>query len=132
MAAQKTPALPPDTAPGGGDPPFGVPPDAEARNSAENPESIESPRQIEVPNFAPHHEPHQVLFTVFKEGNVILSEPLTNLLLVISRSKILPTMEAHEAYPVLGRNCVFPPNATEAKSFAKAYLADLKVSSKGI
>jgi hypothetical protein len=39
-------------------------------------------------------------------------------------------MEAHNAYPVLGRNYVFPTNATEAKSFAKAYLANLKVSSK--
>jgi hypothetical protein len=40
-------------------------------------------------------------------------------------------MDPHNAYPVLGRNAAFPTNATDAKSFAKAYLADLKVSSKG-
>jgi hypothetical protein len=136
MAAKKPPPLPPDTAPGGGDPPLGVPPNAGERNNAENPESIDpiqpEIRRTVVSTVVPH-EPHKVLFTVLKDGNAIrfLSELLTNLLLVDVTSKILPTMDAHDAYPVLGRNSVFPTNATDAKSFAKAYLADLKVSSKG-
>jgi hypothetical protein len=45
--------------------------------------------------------------------------------------KILPSMDAHSDYPMLGRNGVFPSNAIDAENFAKAYLADLKVSSKG-
>jgi hypothetical protein len=40
-------------------------------------------------------------------------------------------MDAHASYPVLGRNAAFPTNLSDAKGFAKAYLADLKVSSKG-
>jgi hypothetical protein len=40
-------------------------------------------------------------------------------------------MDAHSDYPTLGRNNVFPTNAMDAKNFAKAYLADLKVSLKG-
>ena len=74
-----------------------------------------------------------MLFTVFKDGNAIrfLSELLTNLFLVDSTSKTLPTAVAQDAYPELGRNTAFLTNAIDAKSFAKAYLADLKVSSKG-
>ena len=137
MVAKKPPALPPDTTPVGGHPSAGAPPlDAVKLVRAKNPESFDSPDteicRTQVPTIATHG-PHQVLFTVFQDRNAIrfLSELLTNLLLVNSTSKILPTMEAHAAYPVLGRNCACPTNATELFFFAKAYLVDLKVSSKG-
>ena len=74
-----------------------------------------------------------MLFTVFKDKNAIrfLSKLLTNLLLVDSTSKILPMTDVRDAYPEVGRNTVFPTNAKDAKKFAKAYSADLKVSTKG-
>jgi hypothetical protein len=136
MAPQKPAALPPDTAHAGGDPPPGVLQDAVGHNSAKNPESFDSQapenRRTQVPALA-LQEPHTVLFTVFQDGNAIcfLSEVLTNLLAVDPTSKILPNMEAHSYYPTLGRNSIFPTNAIDAKNFAKAYMADLKVSSKG-
>jgi hypothetical protein len=136
MASQKPAALPPNTAHAGGDSPPGIPQDAAGHNSAENPESLDSQapenRQTQVPAFAAQG-PYTVLFTLFQDGNSIrfLSELLTNLLAVGLIAKILPTMEAHCDYPVLGRNSIFPTNAMEAKNFAKAYMADLKVSSKG-
>ena len=110
MAIKKPPPLPPDTASGGGQPPLGVPLNAGERNNAENLESIDSTqpkiRRTGVLTVVPH-EPHQVLFTVFKDGNAIrfLSKLLMNLLLADSTA--------------------FPTNATDAKKFAKAYLADL-------
>jgi hypothetical protein len=78
-------------------------------------------------------ETHTVLFTVFQDGNAIrfLSELLMNLLAVDLTTKSLPSMDAHSDYPTRGRNSIFPTNAMDAKNFAKAYMADLKVSSNG-
>ena len=136
MASQKPAALPPDTTHAGGDPPPRVLQDAVGHNSAKNPESLDSQapknRRTHVLALA-LQEPYTVLFTVFQDGNAIrfLSELLTNLLAVDSTAKILPSIDAHSDYPTLGRNSVFPTNAMDAKNFAKAYMADLKVSLKG-
>ena len=134
MEIKKPPALPPDTGPCGGDPPPSVLHESAGHNRAENPELLDSEmpdtRRTQVPIIATLE--HPVIFTVLRDVNAIrfLSELLRNLLLLDPTARILPTMEAHSSYLPLGRTSAFPTNVSEAKTFAIAYLAGLKVASE--
>ena len=137
MVIKKPPALPPDTGPGAGAAPPGVPQEAVVHESAENPESFDPQvptiRRTSVPVVATTND-HPVIFTVLGDTNAIqfVADLLANLLLVDSTAEILPTSEAHSSYGPLDRNTRAIPNrGSEAKNFAKAYLAGLKASTKG-
>ena len=134
MAKKKPAALRSDTGPPAGDTPPGVLQDATRHESAKNPESLDSPtpeiRQIHVSVIAAR--PHPVIFTVIQNGNAIcfLSDLLINLQLVDSTATILPHSEADSSLLPLLRSKDIPSNAS-ASFFAKAYLANSKIASKG-